>query len=174
METSDWTSMEAVIQYSSWWDFPRISHTIEQIVNPNRIIIQSAFNELKRQLGDEYGTVLKQWLLEIWCGHSYPRKNFFDKHPIRYYLGIDLMKWIDKEDIFGTSLRKVRWWVDAFSFLEWLPDNSIPYCFMSHIDSYILNGEWKRLSELLENKVMWKIFVVDSAIHWSKVQRLHI
>ena len=97
METSDWTSMEAVIQYSSWWDFPRISQTIEHIVDPHQIIIQLAFNELKRELGDEYGTVLKQWILEIWCGRSYPWKNFFDKHPIRYYLGIDLMKWIDKE-----------------------------------------------------------------------------
>lgn len=161
--------MSSVIAYSSQWPFPRISSTVEHIVDPHPIFILSAFDYLKESLGEEYNQVLEQWILEIWCWHSFPRKDFFDTHPIQYYLGIDLMRWIDREDTFWQSFRKIQWWVDAFSFLQWLPDNSVPYCFLSLLDAYIMNGEGKRLSELLDRKVQNNIFVFDSAVRGNKV-----
>ena len=56
-----------------------------------------------------------------------------------------------------------------FAYLERLPDNSVPYCFLSLLDAYIMNGEGKRLSELLDRKVQNNIFVFDSAVRGNKV-----
>lgn len=154
--------------------FQRTSKTIEHTTCQNSRQIIWVFNDLSQNYPDIYRAVLDQWILELWCWESYPNSRFFDKHPVNIYVWIDLAREIGtqiKIDTFGSSTRYIRWWVDMFTYLERLPDNSIPYCFLSFLDAYIMNGEGRRLSELLDRKVQNHIFVIDSAVRSNKVIR---
>lgn len=163
-------TIEALMNGTFW----RASHTIEHITCPNRNIIMNFFNVLSQNYPDIYRAVLDQWIIELWCWESYPNSRFFEKHPMSSYIWIDLAREIGtqwKIDTFGSSTRYIRWWVDMFAYLERLPDNSVPYCFLSFLDAYIMNGEEGRLSELLDRKVQNHIFVFDSALRGNKVIR---